>query len=393
MSSLSAYPSTYVKINDTLGISGALESSNMDLLNQYKSCLYLNPDTPNDLGCEGGFQTIVNKMSSSNALNIPIDVSAAPFSNGDMIRGFALYKEIEAAIDKLEKPILLICKSNRRAGAVFSLYSSIKEKKNKEQLLATVTELNLSYLSVPSLQNWVLKTHQISTSSILRRQFFESQSSTYSYLIVCSDTKESIIIDPVIETVERDAQIIRDMGIKLKYCLNTHVHADHITGSGKLKALFPTCLSIISNSSGAESDIKVNDGDIVEFGKRYITCLSTPGHTEGCMSFVLDDLTSVYTGDALLVRGCGRTDFQGGSASRLYDAVHTKLFTLPDDCIVYPAHDYKGHTQSTVGEEMKYNPRLTKSKEEFINIMNNLNLAKPAKIDSAVQANLKCGIF
>ena len=287
---------THVKINNNFSIAGALDLSSIGILDTYKSCLYLTPDSSSDSGCEGGFQTVVNKMGSSNAIKIAIDVTAVPFTNNDMIQGLSLYKEIENAIDKLGKPILLLCKSNRRAGAVYSLYNSIKENKDKDKLFAEVNELGLSFPSAPPLLNWVLKTHQIKTSlPILRRQFVENQSSTYSYLIICNDTKDAIIIDPVIETAERDAQIIKDMGINLKYCLNTHVHADHITGSGKLKAIFP-CLSVISNTSGAVSDIKVSDGVLVEFGKRFVTCLSTPGHTEGCMSFVLDDLSCVYTG-------------------------------------------------------------------------------------------------
>lgn len=228
-------------------------------------------------------------------------------------------------------------------------------------------------------------------TNLILRQLFEKETSTYSYLLGDNITKEAILIDPVLETVDRDCQLINDLGLKLKFVVNTHVHADHITGSGLLKSKFPDCKSIISKISTADADIKIEDGNIINFGDRYIKCLSTPGHTEGCFSFVLDNLSIVFTGDALLIRGCGRTDFQGGSALNLYNSVHDKLLTLPENCIVYPAHDYKGFTSSTVYEEKKFNPRLSKSKDEFIKIMDNLNLPYPKKIDTSVPANLKCG--
>lgn len=395
---MSSAPNSFVQLDKNFGICGVIESE--ESLNYvssaYKSCIYLNPDSEGDLGCYGeGFNVVKDKFGSAKAIKIPIDVSKAPFTpSNNTVTGYSLYKKLESAIDEAEKPVLLLCKSNRRAGGVYALYKGIKEKKSEQQLLDDAKEQQLSFPTTPPLLNWILNTRKVGTASpIVQRQFFESVSSTYTYLLVCSQTKEGILIDPVLETVDRDAQIIKDMGVTLKYCLNTHVHADHITGSGKLKTIFPDCKSVIAEIAGAASDVKVNDGDIVEFGNRYITVLSTPGHTVGCLSFVLDDLSSVFTGDALLVRGCGRTDFQGGSATNLYESVHGKIFTLPESTIVYPAHDYKGHTQSTVYEEKNFNPRLSKDKEEFIKIMDNLNLPKPGKIDEAVPANLKCGLF
>jgi len=349
----------------------------------------LNPDVDGDVGYSGGgFAAVKEKINDS--YKIVIDVNKAPITPYNSVTAYSLYKELEEKIDNSVKPLLILCKSNRRAGGVYAAYKGIKENKSLEELINQQTVF--TFPTTASLNNWVVNIHKIgSRIPIIRRQFFESVSSTYSYLLVDSD--EGILIDPVIETVDRDAQIIKDLGVNLKYLLNTHVHADHITGSGKLKSIFSTSLSIIAEKSGAVADIKVHDGDTIEFGNRFVTVLATPGHTEGCLSFVLDDLSSVFTGDALLVRGCGRTDFQGGSASNLYDSVHQKLFSLPSNCIVFPAHDYKGHTQSTVFEEKNFNPRLTKTKEEFIKIMDNLNLPRPAKIDEAVPANLKCGIF
>jgi sulfur dioxygenase len=222
---------------------------------------------------------------------------------------------------------------------------------------------------------------------------FEKESSTYTYLLADNATKEAILIDPVIETAERDAKLIGELGLTLKFAINTHLHADHITGTGKLKTLLPGSLSAISAVSGAQTDRKLAENYQIAFGSRFVKAISTPGHTEGCMSFVLDDDSMAFTGDTLLVRGCGRTDFQGGSASNLYDSVHSKLFTLPDDCAVYPAHDYKGCTMSTIGEEKALNPRLTKDRAGFVEIMDNLGLSYPKKIDVALPANEKCGIF
>jgi len=242
----------------------------------------------------------------------------------------------------------------------------------------------------------------VSPPSLLLRQLFEKESSTYTYLIADALNKEAILIDPVIETAERDMQIVKDLELNLKYVINTHVHADHITGTGKLKALsrefkgadFDICKSAISAASNAAADILLQDGDKLHFGSRYLQVLATPGHTEGCVSYLLDDWSMVFTGDALLIRGCGRTDFQGGSSDALYESVHTKLFgALPGAYIVYPAHDYLGRPCSTILEEQSLNPRLTKSKDEFRVIMQELNLPYPKKIDSAVPANLLCGAF
>jgi sulfur dioxygenase len=150
---------------------------------------------------------------------------------------------------------------------------------------------------------------------------------------------------------------------------------------------------VISKASGALADIYLEADQSFTFGSTEIKCFATPGHTDGCMSFYVPSLGMVFTGDTLLIHGCGRTDFQQGDAGHLYDNIHSKLFTLPESTVVYPAHDYKGFTCSTIGEEKKYNPRLTKSKEEFVNLMQNLGLPYPKKIDASLPANLKCGVF
>lgn len=227
---------------------------------------------------------------------------------------------------------------------------------------------------------------------LLFRQLFESVSSTYTYLLADRGTKEAILIDPVLETVDRDLKLMDELGLTLKMAVNTHCHADHITGTGLLKQRLVVLKSAISKHSGATADVLLSDGDQITFGKYYLTVRETPGHTDGCVTLVTGDQSMAFTGDTLLIRGCGRTDFQQGCPKRLYQSVHQNIFTLPAHCLIYPAHDYRGQTVSTVGEERKFNPRLTKSLQEFVEIMNNLNLPKPAKIDIAVPANLVCGL-
>lgn len=224
------------------------------------------------------------------------------------------------------------------------------------------------------------------------RQLFDAESWTYTYLLADPNTREAALIDSVQEQSERDAKVLHELGLTLKYLLETHVHADHITGVSKLKTLYPSAQSVVSERAGATcADIKVNDGDPIQIGNITLQVLATPGHTDGCVSYYTDG--KVFTGDALLIRGCGRTDFQQGDAGRLYDSVNTQLFTLPEETLVYPAHNYIGLTCSSIAEEKSHNPRLGKhkSRAEFIAIMNNLNLPYPKKIMESVPANLECG--
>merc|ERR1711936_1044697 len=230
------------------------------------------------------------------------------------------------------------------------------------------------------------------TSNYMFRQLFDRESCTYTYLLADSLSKEAVLIDPVIELSERDASLVKELGLKLKYVMNTHVHADHITGTGILKKLLPGVQSVISTKSGAEADVLVKDGDKISFGDHSLEVAETPGHTAGCVTYLNREEGHAFTGDTLLVRGCGRTDFQGGSASTLYKSVWTKILALPENTVLYPAHDYKGQTATTVGEEKRFNPRLTKKEEEFIDIMGNLNLAYPKKIDVSLPANMVCGL-
>lgn len=225
------------------------------------------------------------------------------------------------------------------------------------------------------------------------KQLFDEESCTYTYLLWDQSTKDAVLVDPVDVQVERDLKEVNDLGLKLSAGINTHAHADHITGTYLLRQKVDGLQSMISETSGAKADVHIQPGDRIVFGRRFLEARATPGHTDGCMSYVADDRSFVLTGDALLIQGCGRTDFQGGSSVKLYNSVHSQLFTLPDPTIVYPAHDYKLRLSSTIGTEKETNPRLGAGKtvEEYVEIMANLNLPNPKRIDIAVPANLRCG--
>ena len=224
------------------------------------------------------------------------------------------------------------------------------------------------------------------------RQLFDQTSSTYTYLLASRHGGEALIIDPVLERVDRYIQLLRELDLRLVKAIDTHLHADHITGSGKIRKLLGTQAVVHKNSQSDCADWLVSDGDIIELGSYAILVLDTPGHTDTCITYQTDGY--VFTGDTLLIRGCGRTDFQSGDPGQLYDSIHSKLFTLPDDTIIYPGHDYHGFTSSTIGEEKAHNPRLgnNRSREDFVNLMNSLELEPPKKIDEAVPGNLECGL-
>ncbi|MGB5770273.1 MAG: MBL fold metallo-hydrolase [Crocosphaera sp.] len=226
---------------------------------------------------------------------------------------------------------------------------------------------------------------------MLFRQLFDEESSTYTYLIADPTLKEGLLVDPVLEQVSRDRQLIEELGLTLKYCLETHIHADHITGTGKLREI-TGCLGIVpENAHIACADRFLKDGETLQLGNVAIKAIATPGHTDSHLAYLVNQ-KAVLTGDALFIRGCGRTDFQSGDAGTLYDSVKQRLFTLPDETLVYPGHDYRGHTVSTIGEEKQYNPRfLGRDRSNFITFMNNLNLPNPKKMMEAVPANQSCG--
>jgi glyoxylase-like metal-dependent hydrolase (beta-lactamase superfamily II) len=223
------------------------------------------------------------------------------------------------------------------------------------------------------------------------RQLFDPASSTYSYLL--ADAGEAVLIDPVLEQAERDSGLVADLGLKLLWTLETHVHADHITGAWTLKERLGSRIALSAAASAAGADCLLQDGERVAFGAHFVEVRATPGHTASCLTYVLDDRSMAFTGDCVLIRGCGRTDFQEGDSAKLYRSVREKIFSLPDSCLLYPGHDYRGFTVTTVGEEKTHNPRLglAHSEQDFSQCMANLKLAYPKKIDIAVPANLKCG--
>ncbi|WP_119632774.1 MBL fold metallo-hydrolase [Methylocaldum marinum] len=223
------------------------------------------------------------------------------------------------------------------------------------------------------------------------KQLFEPDTCTYTYLLGCDRTRRTVLIDPVANEVENYIGRLKQLDLNLLYTMETHVHADHITGSGLLREHLGS-KSVVHRDAGAMcADLLVTDGILLQVGDLEIEVRHTPGHTNGCVSYVVGD--RVFTGDALFIGGCGRTDFQQGDAGRLYDSITKKLFTLPPDTLVYPGHDYNGNTVSSIKQEMAKNPRLGagKSREEFIAIMNELDLPYPKYIDQALPANQACG--
>ena len=228
------------------------------------------------------------------------------------------------------------------------------------------------------------------------RQLFDKESSTYTYLLGDEQTREAALVDPVVEHVERDLRLIADLGLRLTVILDTHVHADHVTGAGTLRERTGATTHVSAKGGAPCADVMVEDGHVVHVGSITVRAFATPGHTSGCTSYFVeapDATPRVFTGDTLLIRGCGRTDFQEGDAATLWRSVQEKLFTLPDETLVYPAHDYRGHTVSTIGEEKRLNPRLGGSMtlDAFVTLMNGLDLPPPAKIHEAVPANRACG--
>jgi len=349
-----------------------------------KSLLVLAPDVEAQAPGATNLKVVVDSDFANNA----VDVAAPVFQ----------------ALDSMPKPGVVACASGRRARIAVAAWAAARSDGDAEAAIAHLKSTGDIGDADVAKMHWVrgaVAAHTVAvTNPLIFRQLFEKESSTYTYLLADAVTKEAILIDPVDLTVDRDLSVLASLtapdgssGFKLVAGLNTHCHADHITGTALLKGKVPSCKSVISAAAASKADVLVKAGDRFPFGKRFVEVIATPGHTDGCVSFVLDDRTMVFTGDALLIKGCGRTDFQQGDAAMLYKSVRSGIFTLPAGCVVYPAHDYNGRTSSTVREERATNPRLgdAKTLEEFVEIMKNLNLAHPQKIDVAVPANLLCG--
>lgn len=230
-------------------------------------------------------------------------------------------------------------------------------------------------------------------ADMLFRQLFDAVSSTYSYLLADEDTRRALLIDPVFEKFERDRALVSELGLELAYTLETHLHADHVTAAWLMREALGSKI-VISRHAGAEgADLYVDDGDVIAVDSVRLFVRATPGHTDGCVTYVTSDYGMAFTGDALLIRSAGRTDFQHGDPAALYRSIREQIFTLPDGCLVYPAHDYGGRTVTTVAEEKRWNPRIggDANEADFVGYMKNLGLPHPKQIDVAVPANRVCG--
>jgi sulfur dioxygenase len=225
------------------------------------------------------------------------------------------------------------------------------------------------------------------------RQLFDPQSSTYSYLIGDPRSREAVLIDPVFEQVRRDAALVRELELTLVATIETHVHADHVTGAWLLQRQLGSRILLAAATGAQGADRYLADGDRVTFGARSLEVRATPGHTAGCITLVLDDESMAFTGDCLLIRGSGRTDFQQGDAHAMFRSVRARILTLPPACLLYPAHDYRGLTVTSVAEELRFNPRMGGAigEADFVGYMRNLGLPHPKLMDIAVPANLRCG--
>ncbi len=222
------------------------------------------------------------------------------------------------------------------------------------------------------------------------KQVFDTKSSTYTYIIASGKGREAVIIDPVIENVESYIRLLNELDLKLVKVIDTHIHADHVTGASKLK-LATNCSTLMGEHTPADTvEIKVKDDEIIKIDQIEIKAMYTPGHTSDSYSFLMNNY--LFSGDTLLINGTGRTDFQNGSSKDAYNSIFNRLLKLPEDTILYPGHDYNGKESSTIGNEKKFNPRLqVKNVDEYVELMSNLNLAKPKLIDINVSKNIKLG--
>jgi len=367
---------------------------------RYQGWLYLNQAEHTDLHKE-----------ELEAVGCRLEVVPVPSPTSGSAPTAADAEAVLAAMARLPRPLMVQCTSGNRAGAALLLHDAKVQGRNRESAAVLARDLDLKFFTQCSecgpVRDWVLEQlpgepsgdknghREMAGRSLVIQQLFDSQgSSTFTYLVGCTASREAVLIDPVLGMEERDLALIDELGFDLKYVVNTHCHADHITSGSAIKRRRPTVRTMISKASGAAADIKLKDGDKVAVGSYVLDALATPGHTDGCMTFVArgpGEPRAAFTGDALLIRGCGRTDFQQGDAGKLYDSVHSRIFSLPGDTKIYPGHDYRGRNMSTIAEERQYNPRLTKSKPEFVKLMQELGLPHPKLMSVAVPANMICG--
>lgn len=381
------YPLRLPALPGDVVVSGNLPKDVVEQLStQCAGWLYVNSET------DENFMPEVVKAAGTKLEVLPLKLDSAPEGRVD---------DIVRSIQTMPRPLMIQCTSANRAAIALLMWmarhvgytGASAELLIKDLALDTVRE-EASQWMVGQLPTVGAQDGPLTARSPQVRQLFDPESSTLSYLLTCPDTKEAVLIDPVLEHKDRDLALMAELGVKLIYVLNTHCHADHITSGGLIRKDLPEVKTIISESSGAKADMHIKHGDTVKFGNMALEVRATPGHTDGCVTYVLrtETATFAFTGDTLLIRGCGRTDFQQGSSKRLHESVHQQIYSLPGDTIICPGHDYKGRSVSTVDEERQFNPRLTKPVEEFEELMASLGLPNPKKIDVAVPANMVCGV-
>ena len=225
------------------------------------------------------------------------------------------------------------------------------------------------------------------------RQLFDPTSSTYTYVLADENSREAVIIDTVFEQANRDLALLRELDLELLFAIDTHCHADHVTGAWLMKQKTGCQIAAAKKIGAANVDVALGHGDRIRFGAHTLEVRATPGHTDGCLTYVTEDQMKAFTGDALLIRGCGRSDFQQGDAATLFDSINNQILSLPDACLIYPGHDYSGRTVSSVAEEKAYNARIggQASKQDFVGYMDAMQLPHPKHIDVALPANLVSG--
>uniref|UniRef100_A0A7R9TUU6 persulfide dioxygenase n=1 Tax=Prasinoderma coloniale TaxID=156133 RepID=A0A7R9TUU6_9VIRI len=387
---------------------GALSAAQVDALKgQYRSWLFLNPEGAE--GCPKDAVTAAGVQYACVPVMLPAGLTAE------------CADDLRRVLRELPRPCMIQCSTATRSSAALLLALADRHGYNADAALQLGRDMDLNVTAgtspgadaeegkpVHPLVAWLRRelgdralceaapAAAAADADLIFRQMFDGPapegggSSTYTYLLADRTSKEAVLIDPVLEQVDRDLRVVASLGLELKYALNTHCHADHITGTGELKKRVPGLRSVIAKASGAKADVLITPEDKIKFGKFELANVATPGHTNGCVTYVLGKLA--FTGDAVLVRGCGRTDFQQGSPADLYDGVHARVLTLHGDTALFPAHDYKGRNVTCVRDEELFNPRLTKDKAAFCDLMDNLGLAYPKKLDVAVPANMVCGI-
>ncbi|CAK9033159.1 Persulfide dioxygenase ETHE1 homolog [Durusdinium trenchii] len=372
-----------------VSLAGTLSNCTIvELAKRYKAWLYLNPK-----GLSSHF--VSGPRISNRAVGFPteaIERAGCRLLILDFFRPPVPPEQTSRmleAMSQLPRPLMVQCTTGTRSSALLILWLAKHAGHNLESALRVAEDMKCLRRLMDSgwVREWLLpelnSTLELSEpSGYLLEQFFEPVTFTNSYLVVCKATKEGVLIDPCLNRTDAYLMLLDEAGIHLKYVLNTHCHYEHmsITGSDAIRKLRGDVKLLSSKESGAAADEFLVHGQLVHFGHYHLEVRATPGHTSGCLTYVLHGLDHpkvAFTGDALLVRGCGRTDFAQGDAGRLYDSVHAQIFTLDPDTHIYPCHEYNGRNNSTVGEEKAYNPRLTHCRDDFILLMDELELPKP----------------